>query len=361
MRILVIASELPPVSSGVARTVSRVVDGLRDRGHQVETLSRADGAGFNVGEFRFSTLATKWVRLGRLCEGYDVVNVHGPAPFVSDALLARSRFRPDRRPPIVHTHHSLVEIVGRPRASRWYNEAHRRLNRHADRLIVTTPSYRRIVQTGRTPPVEVIPWGIDTDRFAGSRPATYSGDRPLRALFVGQMRPYKGVPTLLSAAAQCQGIDFTVVGSGPQSDEYRATAEEMGLENVRMLGAVCDDELTPIFLRSDVLTLPSHNRSEAFGLVLLEGMASGCVPVASNLPGIDDVVGRAGPLVPPGDADALAATLRSLADDPDGTAALQRAARTSAARFSWDRTIDRYERVLAEVAASGHRTTRALQ
>jgi glycosyltransferase involved in cell wall biosynthesis len=69
---------------------------------------------------------------------------------------------------------------------------------------------------------------------------------------------------------------------------------------------------------SDVVVLPSTTRGEAFGLVLLEAMASGIPVVASHLPGVRAVVdhGRNGLLVPPGDSSALAAAIADLLGDP---------------------------------------------
>ena len=71
--------------------------------------------------------------------------------------------------------------------------------------------------------------------------------------------------------------------------------------------------------------LPSTNRREAFGLVLLEGMAAGCVPVASDLPGVRDLARSNGLLVAPGDAQDLRWALQALAARPDTVRRLQAA------------------------------------
>ena len=86
-------------------------------------------------------------------------------------------------------------------------------------------------------------------------------------------------------------------------------------------------------------------------LVLVEGMASGCLAIASRLPGVTDVVGDAGVLVPPGDTGALREALGRLVSDPSLVGLLQSRARERSARYSWSTTVDGYEELFSELAA----------
>src|SRR5436190_22894833 len=112
MRILVIVSERPPVTSGVAHSVDRLVRGLRERGHQVDALSSADAAYFSSGNVRLSALGGRLLRRARkIARRYDVVNIHGPTPTISDAsLLILGAIRRRGGPRIVYTHHWTLEF-----------------------------------------------------------------------------------------------------------------------------------------------------------------------------------------------------------------------------------------------------------
>jgi rhamnosyl/mannosyltransferase len=178
---------------------------------------------------------------------------------------------------------------------------------------------------------------------------------PLRVLFVGQMRPYKGVEWLLPAVAARHKIELVLVGGGPRLREYQMLAAHLGGgENVRFVGRLSDDELRAEYDRSDVIVLPSVTRAEAFGLVVLEGMAAGCVPVVSDLPGVRDLVSRTGVVVPPRDVVALREALLGLASDGMRLDRLCRAARRRAEELNWETCVDRYEDVLVDAARTTH-------
>jgi rhamnosyl/mannosyltransferase len=106
--------------------------------------------------------------------------------------------------------------------------------------------------------------------------------------------------------------------------------------------------------------LPSVSRREAFGVVLVEGMAAGCVPIASDLPGVREVVGRTGFLFPTGDANRLAGILRVLRDDPALVQKIGDRARVRAAGFSRERAIREYDRLITGLVASRDLTTSAV-
>ncbi len=345
--ILVVTSEAPPVVSGISRSVDRLVRGLRDRGHRVDVLSSNQIPRLVLGEWRFSSLAAYWPSVARRIARYDVVNLHGPVPTMSDMFLLLVRMLGRRRRPVVYTHHSALEIRGVRWACRVYNRLHRALSARATSVITTSRYYAETMAVAQGPPIHVVPWGVDV------RPQPYrrrSGLEPLRVLFVGQMRPYKGVEYLLPAVAGRTDIEVTLVGRGPDLRGYQEMAAELGGDNIRFAGRLSDADLHAAYDRSDVVVLPSVTRAEAFGLVVLEGMAAGCVPVVSDLPGVRDLVSRTGVVVPPADAEALRAALVSLAGDRPRLDVLRHAARRRARSLDWDSCVDRYEQALTEAA-----------
>ena len=96
------------------------------------------------------------------------------------------------------------------------------------------------------------------------------------------------------------------------------------------------------------MVLPSVTRAEAFGLVLLEGMANGCVPVASDLPGVRDVAGPTGLVVRPGEAKALRDAFSQLAREPKRLDQLKFASRRAAQALSWERCVASYEQLFVD-------------
>src|SRR5215218_866612 len=337
MRVLVVVSEVPPIVSGVARCADRLVGGLTAAGHEVDVISSLEVPRWEVGEFRLSSFAGYWPLVRRRLAGYDVVNLHGPVPTMSDVFLAMTRYLPPlRRPRLVYTHHSAIELERWAPATRAYNRVHDRLAQVADRIVTTSEFYRKLLTRPGGPSVEVVPWAVDASRFALPPRAAPPPQAPLRLLFVGQLRPYKGVDVLLRAVAGHPQLQLTMVGRGPLEQRYHHHAERLGAGNVEFIGRIDDDQLAAIYGAHDVVVLPSTTRAEAFGLVLLEGMAAGCVPVASDLPGVRDIAGPNGLLAAPGDAQDLRWALRALALRPETVERLQARAIGVAERHSWD-------------------------
>jgi rhamnosyl/mannosyltransferase len=315
--------------------VEWIARGLEAEGHSVDVLSSNEIRRWTLGEARISSFLGHWPTISRDLDRYDVINLHGPAPTMSDAFLALFKARRSQhRPALVYTHHSSIDIDGLGPFCRLYDRMTARLSSLADRVIVTSASYADIVRRPDSPPIDVIPWGTDRDALRGQQRVPSAG--PLRVLFVGQLRPYKGVSLLIEAVAGQPDIRLTIAGDGPLAGTHRREAANAGANNIRFTGRIPDDELAELYHRNDVIVLPSTTRAEAFGLVLLEGMIAGCVPVASDLPGVRDVAGPTGLLVPPGDAAGLRRALLSLAANRGRLSALSEASRRQAISQPWD-------------------------
>ncbi|MCD2196718.1 glycosyltransferase [Actinomycetospora endophytica] len=347
LEVLIVTSEAPPIVSGISRCVDRLTVGLRERGHRVDVLSSVQMPRLMLGEYRFSPLVAYWRQIGRLLDGYDVVNLHGPVPTMSDVVLLLAGAR--RGTPILYTHHSALAVRGAETLSRVYNRLHRVLSGRADRILTTSEHYADEQRRTGGPTVEVVPWGVDV-RPQPLRPR--QDGAPLKVLFVGQMRPYKGLEWLIPAVAGRPGLELTLIGDGAHRAEYEALAGSA--DNVLFAGRVSDEDLHRAYDTHDVVVLPSVTQAEAFGLVVLEGMAAGCVPVVSDLPGVRDLVSDTGLVVGTRDVDALAAALDGLAADRSRLVALGRRARRRAEGLGWDTCVERYEAaMIATVADRG--------
>jgi glycosyltransferase involved in cell wall biosynthesis len=158
---------------------------------------------------------------------------------------------------------------------------------------------------------------------------------PLRLVTVGRLIPRKGLDRLLRAVAVARatepGIRLAVVGSGPEEPALRALVAELGLvDAVEFLGFVDQPGLPAVYEAADAFAFPTLD--DPFGMVLLEAAASGLPLVASPFAGATlDLVdeGRTGFVVDPGDTQALARALISLARDPAGRRAMGAAAHAS--------------------------------
>ena len=148
-------------------------------------------------------------------------------------------------------------------------------------------------------------------------------------LFVGVLRYYKGLHVLLEA---CAGTDLPVViaGDGPLAGELRAQARALGLTRVHFTGAVGEEDKAALFTLCKAVVFPSHLRSEAFGVTLLEGALHGKPLISCEIGTGSSYVnadGASGLVVPPQDPPAFRAAMRALAGDDARCAALGRGAR----------------------------------
>jgi len=205
----------------------------------------------------------------------------------------------------------------------------------------------------------VIPYGIDlrafeltdTERVVVEQRRAAAGEGTV--LFVGVLRPYKGVDVLLRAMARVKA-KLVVVGRGPNRLELAGLAARLGISNrVSFLGEVSESERRILLHSCDVFVLPSIDNREAFGIAQLEAMACGRPVIASDLPTGVRFVNKnqmTGLLVPPGDSDALAAALQRLLGDERLRQTLGNAAKRRAElEFSADRMVRRVQQVYEEV------------
>ncbi len=295
------------------------------------TLSlKANQAVSNIGITGYAlATANRELRTG----GYDVVHVHEPlaplAPWCVTDLV---------RLPLVATFHTynenrvsngIANVLG---ARRMLNHLHVR--------IAVSEAAAWTARRFFGGHYRVIPNGVHVDPQMAALASLRPQSDKLRIVFVGQAVERKGLPLLLRAfEALREHIPTELTVIGPSSEELSPLMLDM--RDVRVLGKV-DDETKRLELESsDVLCAPSLG-GESFGMVLTEAFAAGTPVVASDIAGYRDVVrdGVDGVLVPRGDAQALAETLRDLYEDPARRAAMARAAALGVERFAWPRVAE---------------------
>jgi glycosyltransferase involved in cell wall biosynthesis len=166
-------------------------------------------------------------------------------------------------------------------------------------------------------------------------------------VFVGRLDPVKRLPDLINAIGLLRGFArLDVYGEGPQGPNLSRQIHELKLTELVMLHGAIDGPQSAL-RDAELLVLPSE--AEGFGLVLIEAMAAGVPVVATEAPGIRDVVqdGETGLLVPVGAPPALADAIRRvLEDSPLRQRLIQTAFADVRRRFTWDAAMDGYRRVL---------------
>ena len=280
----------------------------------------------------------------------DVVHVHEPlAP--STAMWATL----GARAPVVATFHSGAD------RSRLYDLAAPMLRRVARRIAVRIAVSEAAAAFARARiggAFEIVPNGADVERFARAIPADLGAGRKL--LFVGRLDERKGFRVATVAfgtlAPARPDLGLVVVGEGPERSAVEALPAEVR-DRVVLVGAVANVDLPPYSAACELYLGPAVG-GESFGIVLVEAMAAGLPVVASRIPGYTEVVrdGVDGLLVPPRDAEALAAAIARVLDDRVLAERLTEAGRQRARTFDWSvvgaRLLELYRGAAATGAAS---------
>jgi rhamnosyl/mannosyltransferase len=208
-----------------------------------------------------------------------------------------------------------------------------------------------------SPKPTVIPLGIEDAARGTAHPArtAYWRDRFGKGfvLFVGVLRYYKGLHVLLEAATAIEAR-IVIVGSGPCEQDLKRQARAARLRQVSFVGAVDDLDKHALYRLSGVFVFPSHIRSEAFGLALLEAAMYGKPSVSCELGTGSSFVnrhGETGLVVPPANPHELrAAVNRLLANRQEREAFGRNARKRYLEHFTADAMVARYAQEYREIA-----------
>ena len=269
-------------------------------------------------------------------------------------------------PFVVHWHADVLTPGVRPAlrfAYRAYRPLEAALLRRAAAVIATSPRYldsSEALAPWRAK-CEVIPLGLSSHRIVGPHetpPSATAWPTPgaLRVLAIGRLSRYKGFDHLIRAVSDLRGVELVILGDGEQGQALRElVAQRDAADRIAMPGRVDDATRNQLLRQCDLLCLPSINRGEAFGLVLLEAMAMGKPALVTRVPGsgMSWVVdaGHTGWHVEPEDPVGLARQLAEIRDHRDTVAPMGRQAQQQfQERFSIAavaaRTASLYRRVI---------------
>lgn len=283
----------------------------------------------------------------------DLIHYHFPWPYM-DVLHFAARLGK----PTLLTYHS--DIVRQKLLLRLYKPLMHRFLASVDAIVTASPNYLASspVLAHYREKTRVVPYGLDRHSYPEAAPEVLAKWRARFPegffLFVGVMRYYKGLHILLDA---CQNSHYPVliVGAGPLESDLREQAVRLRLDNLHFLGALPDADKIALLQLSRAVVFPSHLRSEAFGISLLEGAMFGKPMISSEIGTGTSYInshGETGLVVPPGDVQALRLAMDRLWHDQAlaermGAAAQQRYIELFTAERMSQSMADIYQQVLA--------------
>ena len=219
----------------------------------------------------FSLSAIK--KFKKIINNFDIVHYHFPYPF-SDLLNILTR----NKKKYIITYHS--DIVKQKFLLKLYYPLMKYHLNGAEKIITTSPNYlesSKILQHYKDK-VEVIPCGIDEsalENYSSVLVDKYKNKYGEKFFFfVGRHVYYKGLKYLIEASKGCD-YPIVIAGSGALTKDLTNLVKKYNLENVHLIGEVSDEEKYSLLKACYAFVFPSHLRSEAFGLSLLEGSMFG--------------------------------------------------------------------------------------
>ncbi|MBE7492506.1 MAG: glycosyltransferase [Planctomycetes bacterium] len=314
---------------------------------------------FGADYWRVFGLARSKKRAAESCVLYDIARQIRPdamhAHFGNIGLLAAPAARALGIPLLVSFHGE--ELMGHG------SEAPRAVYRRAMRgahAVVYSGYMQEIAATVLDCAVHRVPFGVPVETFS-PRPRAEQWPASIGLLVVGRLIDYKGQDVALRALKLLRdgGGDWRLmlVGDGPARAGLEELARSLGVAgHVEFAGVLPQPEVAERMRRADILLVPSGigatGWQETFCLAALEGMCTGLAVVATRTGALPDTIGDAGPLVPHGDARALADAVAGLVsrDTPRSAAARSLA---SASRFSLDKMGRAYDELTRSVAGIG--------
>ena len=285
--------------------------------------------------------------LWHVTDEYDVVHAHSHI-YASTNLAAVVRRLGDV--PLAITNHGLYSQSAPERLQRWYL---RTLGRwtfdQADVVFCYTDVDReRVRELGVTSRIEVVPNGIDTERFTPQGPGSDLIDAEGPAvLFVGRLvdgkRPWLAVEAFAEVLEAYPDAGLYFCGDGPLRGELETQVDELGIgASTTFLGHVPYDEMPKVYRSADVLVLPS--RAEGVPRTVLEAKASGTRVVVSDLEHVQPVLSERDSVVDVTDTDATASAIAN--DDARKAEVADGGREAGVDRHRWRDTVARTTRAL---------------
>ncbi len=367
MKIAIVTPVYPPYHGGIGSVAAAHAAVLRRRGHEVivytpryrsMTNPAPEGVVYLSPLIQYGNAAFV-PGLVEYVKDADIIHVHYPFFGGAEVInLLRSSLHKSGAKMVMHYH---MDVAGTGLRKLIF-DLHAKfvmpsVIKNADAVVATSRDYfdhslLKPFASSIESRLTIIPNGVDAKAFypAHSRVSLkqekgYDDDEKI-ILFVGGLDPahyFKGVEYLIEALARLRETPHNwraiIVGEGSLKSRYQDVASQLGIDHrVTFTGRVEDDDLPRYYQMADVTVLPSIDRSEAFGMVLIESLACATPIIASDLPGVRSVVTEdVGLLTPPKNIDALAGALNTFLQNEDFASQCGAAGRRAVeGKYDWE-------------------------
>ena len=375
MQITHIVSTYPPYRGGMGNVVANYVSELSKNGNEMMVLTPeyrfhdpypVDGIVFRVKPF-FTFRNSAFVpKMYSFLKKAEIIHLHYPF-FGGAEIVAWYKYKHPKKPLVITYHMDNVGSGVMGIFFRFYKKLIMPLIlRQADQIIVSSNDYG---QNSDLSPfyhklkISELPFGVSGDYSSIAAKAPHTSFRLLFVASLDKAHYFKGLDNLIEALyllvnekkQQLSDIslELVIVGDGDMKNHYLQKVKNKGLTDfVRFRGRISNYELIKEYREADVTLLPSIDRSEAFGLVLIESMACGTPVIASDLPGVRSVVDdkENGLLVNPADIADLALAIQTLASDKDMHDLMKKNAQEKVEeKYRWPKIIEKLEKIYRDL------------
>jgi glycosyltransferase involved in cell wall biosynthesis len=378
LRIAVVTETYPPELNGVALTVARFVEGLRELGHRIELIRPRQGRGDRGGDdpaleevllrgmpipryphLKMGLPARRALERRWRLRRPDLVHIVTEGPLGWSALGAASKLEIPVCSDFRTNFHAYSDHYGVGWLKRPVLAYLRGFHNRTLLTMVPTEAMREELAALGFRNLAVVARGVDVQRFHPARRSLALREQwgaapdDLVALYVGRVAAEKNLPLLFSAFAAMRAREprtrLVVVGDGPALAGLRARHPD-----VVFAGARSGVDLAAHYASADVFLFPSL--TETYGNVTVEAMASGLAVIAYDCAAARAHIasGVNGLLARCGDASAFEAAAAGLAIERTRIRAIGERARLAAEGLDWDRVVLALEAQLLAVAGTGH-------
>ena len=369
LHIALVSETFPPEVNGVANTLGRLCQGLRERGHRLQLVRprQADDtapnddqllltrgwplpgyAGLQWGQSSLHKLLRRWQR-----NRPDVLYIATEGPLGLSALRAARRLGI----PVVSGFHTnfqqYSDHYGFGLLTRLLTGYLRWFHNRSRLTLVPSPSQRLELQRRGFERLELLARGVDGQLFhparrsAALRAEWGLGEDEIAVLHVGRLAAEKNLQLLTRAFRQLQRdlpqqrLRLVLVGDGPLRAQLQTELPE-----ALFCGVQRGEALAAHYASGDLFLFPSL--SETFGNVVLEALASGLAVVAFDQAAAAQHIrhGHNGALAMPGDEVAFIESARWLLEDPESLRRVRLNARQHAGKQGWPAIVERFESLL---------------
>lgn len=337
IKVLHIGKYYPPFFGGIEKVNFDLVENLNNSkiktdvlcfNHQKGKTLVEEKSGYKI--IRCATFLTLFStpisfsifkNLKSIYKQYDIIHIHLPNPVAAVAF----QFLDYKGKIVLHWH---MDIFKQKFVKFFYKPFQEHLLKKADAIIVTSPTYLKTSNDLKNyrEKCHVVPIGINNTHLTENldfRKDLENEYRNKTVVFsLGRLIYYKGFEYLIDAAQKLDENTIILIGgTGTLKEKLKKRIKEKKVEDkVQLLGKILQEKLKEYYNRADLFCLPSIERTEAFGIVLIEAMSMSLPVISTNIGTGTSWINQhneTGFVVPPKDANALARAIKKIADDPD--------------------------------------------